>query len=208
MSSPRGQEEQEALQGDSTPTLSPEGAGENLRQFTRSPHPYRRSRRPVSRTPSDQGNGLQPQSAYHSKSSRTPSDSGTEADDESTGILRGLPAPPPRPRKGLRVGNGTADSDGWLPTLHPWPSLVRRSSRESRRSSEEEAVEDAIEAKRRGRRRRVEILRRLLETGLLLSVGATVLLRRESRVLAWEWKKGKKHSTLVLLDGYNNWMVY
>ncbi|KAJ5225491.1 hypothetical protein N7468_006716 [Penicillium chermesinum] len=189
MSPPRRQEEQEMSQGDSAPDSIPDINGEDLRQFTRSPHPYRRSRRPLSRTPSEQASGLQPQSAYYSKSSRTPSDSGTEADDESTGILRGLPAPPLRPRKGLRVGNGSAETDGWLPTLHPWPSLVRRSSRGSRHSSEEEAIEEAMEAKKRGRKRRVEVLRRLLETALLLSVGAIVLLRRDSRMLAWEWRK-------------------
>lgn len=195
MNSPRGQEAQEGLQGDTTSPLSPETIGDDLRQFTRSPHPYRRSRRPLSRNPSEQTNGLQTQSSYYSKSSRTTSDSGTEADDESTGLLRGLPAPPLRPRKGLRAGDGTAETDAWFHTLHAWPSLVRRSSRESRRSSEEEALEDALEAKKRGRKRRVEILRRLLETALLLSVGAVVLLRRESRMLVWEWKKGTDRCT-------------
>ncbi|KAL9107535.1 MAG: hypothetical protein Q9187_008411, partial [Circinaria calcarea] len=35
------------------------------------------------------------------KLSTSPSESGTEADDEA-GLLKGLPAPPSRPRKGLR----------------------------------------------------------------------------------------------------------
>lgn len=56
-------------------------AMQSTRPFSRSPHPYTRT--PKSRT------------------SKTPSDSGTEADDESTGVLKGLPAPPARPRKGV-----------------------------------------------------------------------------------------------------------
>ncbi|KAJ6161281.1 Phosphatidate cytidylyltransferase [Penicillium chermesinum] len=46
MSPPRRQEEQEMSQGDSAPDSIPDINGEDLRQFTRSPHPYRRSRRP------------------------------------------------------------------------------------------------------------------------------------------------------------------
>src|SRR3954451_14065609 len=102
-------QEEQATPRSSTP-LSPEAA-ENLRQFNRSPHPYHRSQRIGSHTPSEYGDHLHPLS--YSRSSRTPSDSGTEADDESTGILRGLPAPPLRPHKGLRSGEG----DPWLPSL-------------------------------------------------------------------------------------------
>lgn len=54
-------------------------AMQSTRPFSRSPHPYTRT-------------------------TKTPSDSGTEADDESTGVLKGLPAPPARPRKGLDDG--------------------------------------------------------------------------------------------------------
>lgn len=187
--SSRGPDQQEAITRSSTPAVSSELIAEDLRQFTRSPHPYHRSRPPASRTPSDQGDRLRPHS-YYSKSSRTPSDSGTEADDESTGILRGLPAPPVRPRKGLRTGGNTiVDSDTWLPTLQPWTTFVRPTARGSRQSSEDE-LGKAAEERRLRRRRRVEILRRLMETVLLLSVGAVVLLQREARSLAWAWRKG------------------
>lgn len=187
--SSRGTNEQEAISRSSTPAVSSELIAEDLRQFTRSPHPYHRSRPLGSRTPSDQGDRLRPHS-YYSKSSRTPSDSGTEADDESTGILRGLPAPPVKPRKGLRTGGNTVvDSDTWLPTLQPWTTFVRPTARESRRSSEDE-LGKAAEERQISRRRRVEILRRLLETVLLLSVGGTVMLQREARSLAWAWRKG------------------
>jgi hypothetical protein len=193
MSSPRGHEEQEGIPRSSTPASNSEVIAEDLRQFTRSPHPYHRSnnRRLDSRTPSEHGDRLQPLSAY-SKSSRTPSDSGTEADDESTGILRGLPAPPVRPRKGLRSGaNGSLDTDAWLPTLQPWPSFVRQTSRASRRSSSEETEDRFAEGKHMRRQRRVEILRRLVETALLLSVGAVVLVQEDARSIAWAWRKGR-----------------
>lgn len=186
MTSSRGPEDQEAITRSSTPATIAEG----LRLLTRSPHPYHRSRLLRSRTPSEQGDLLQPHT-YYSKSSRTPSDSGTEADDESTGILRGLPAPPLRPRKGLRVGgNGVVNFDAWLPTLRPWPSFVRQIARGSRRSSEEEVEGRTDERQKFRYKRRVEVLRRLLETALLLSVGAVVLLQGDARSLAWAWRKG------------------
>lgn len=69
---------------------------QSTRPFSRSPHPYTRTRTRTSKPPS-----------------KTPSDSGTEADDESTGLLKGLPAPPARPRKGLDDGTTKrAGSDG------------------------------------------------------------------------------------------------
>lgn len=192
MSSTRGHEEQEAIPRSSTPASNSDVIAEDLRHFARSPHPYHRSNRPaISRTPSERSDRLQPLSTY-SKSSRTPSDSGTEADDESTGILRGLPAPPIRPRKGLRCGvNGTLDTDAWLPTLQPWPSFVGQTSRASRRSSSEETDYESTERKHVRRQRRVEILRRLMETALLLSVGGVVLLQRDARSIAWAWRKGR-----------------
>lgn len=197
MSSSRGHEE--TVVRSTTPTpVSSDLMPEDLRQFTRSPHPYHRSRQPLSRSPSEQGDQLQPPS--YSKSSRTPSDSGTEADDESTGILRGLPAPPLRPRKGLRSGaNSYVDSDAWLPRLKPWPSFVRQVSRGSRRSSEEAAEEEALETQRLRQKRRVEVLRRLMETALLLSVGLVVLLQRDARSLAWAWKKGNSLMMIAII---------
>ncbi|KAJ6152865.1 hypothetical protein N7497_007184 [Penicillium chrysogenum] len=201
MSSP-WKEEQEATPRISTP-LSPEAFAEDLRLFNRSPHPYHRSRRLGSCTPSEQGDRLHPLSSY-SRSSRTTSDSGTEADDESTGILRGLPAPPLRPRKGLRSGGvGPTDLNDWLPSLQPWPSFVRPMLRTSRRSSEEELEEEAFEERLRFRRqRRVEVLRRLLEVALLLSVGGVVLYQDGARSLAREWRKEIAAHGLVVLGLY------
>lgn len=188
-------QEQEATHRNSTPltpntALAQDAFAEDLRLFNRSPHPYHRSQRLGSQTPSEYGEGLHPLSS-HTRSSRTTSDSGTEADDESTGILRGLPAPPLRPRKGLRSGDGAADVDPWLPSLQPWPAFVRPALRSSRRSSEEEMEEEAFQERRRSKRERhVEILRRLMEAALLLSVGGVVLYQDGARHLAWEWRKG------------------
>ena len=161
------------------------------RQFSRSPHPYHRKGLncpdpPLLPTdPSDR-------SQQHPHWPRTSSDSGTEADDESTGILKGLPAPPLRARKGLRSGwNGAAETDQWLPVLQPWPSFVRSASRSSQRSSSEEVEAGVTELRNKfSKRRRIEILRRLLEAGLLFSVGAVVLGQESARSLAWTWKKG------------------
>lgn len=160
----------------------------NTRVPSRSPHPYHRigQKRPSHLSPTDH---------THSSPShwaRTSSESGTEADDEGTGILRGLPAPPLRPRKGLRAGRrGSEDYGTAFPVLSRWPSFGRSSSQSSRRSSGEERGRDTVEERERLKRKRyVEVLRRVSETGLLMSVGAVVLLREDARSLVWDWRKG------------------
>jgi hypothetical protein len=53
--------------------------------------------------------------------------------------------------------------------------------------------EEAFEAKMKFRRtRRVEVLRRLLEAALLMSVGVVVLYQVGARSLAWTWRKGTR----------------
>lgn len=75
------------------------------RVLSRSPHPYTRVPKP----------------------SKTPSDSGTEADDESTGVLKGLPAPPARPRKGLEDGSKrSSDGQDKKKTVEKRPEVLRR----------------------------------------------------------------------------------
>ncbi|KAI9037003.1 putative phosphatidate cytidylyltransferase [Aspergillus affinis] len=186
-SSPRPQEEGllpgNNLASPGTPSSS------HPRHFSRSPHPYHRK---GLNCPDPQLLPTEPgDRSQHPHWPRTSSDSGTEADDESTGILKGLPAPPLRPRKGLRSGwNGAAENDQWLPVLQPWPSFVRSASRSSQRSSSEEVEAGVTELRKKvNKRRRIEILRRLLEAGLLFSVGAVVLGQESARSLAWTWKK-------------------
>ncbi|KAL4885499.1 hypothetical protein BJY04DRAFT_214295 [Aspergillus karnatakaensis] len=165
-------QEDEGTSPNMIPPDSDLAASDHLRSLSRSPHPYRR-------------NG-----SIHQRT-RTSSDSGTEADDESTSLLKGLPVPPSRSRKGARpTWNGGGDHDLWLPGLQRWPSLARSTSRSSRRSSigdnEVEILElrDKIKAKRR-----VEVIRRGFEATLLLSVGGVVLGQSSVRSLAWTWKK-------------------
>ncbi|KAF7591167.1 hypothetical protein BBP40_001882 [Aspergillus hancockii] len=196
-------QEEEGLSLPINITESESAIPDNLRQYSRSPHPYYRKGTKHSEPhllPTESGN--RPTPHYWPKTS---SDSGTEADDESTGILKGLPAPPLRQRKGLRSGlNDAADQyDSWLPLLQPWPSLTRSTSRSSRRSSSEEA--DARIAESRGkarRKKRVEILQRLLETGLLLSVGAVVVSHESARSVAWAWKKELANHALLVTGLY------
>ncbi|RMZ39080.1 hypothetical protein AFCA_006067 [Aspergillus flavus] len=161
---------------------------DSLRNSSRSPHPYHRKgskRSEPHLLPTDGRDQPNPNSWP-----KTSSDSGTEADDESTGILKGLPAPPLRQRKGLRSGfNGAADRDSWLPLLQPWPSLGRSTSRSSRQSSSEDTGTGRVGLRGKAGEKRLEVLRRLLETGLLLSVGAVVLSQENTRLLAWAWRK-------------------
>ncbi|KAL3450305.1 hypothetical protein BJX65DRAFT_305151 [Aspergillus insuetus] len=170
------------------PPLSPEPdvpATDALRSLSRSPHPYRRNGSIQQRT-------------------RTSSDSGTEADDESTSLLKGLPAPPLRSRKGARPSwNGVADHDLWLPGLQRWPSLARSTSRSSRRSSLGDNEIDLWELQNQIKsKRRIEIIRRAFETGLLLSVGGVVLGQQSVRSLAWVWKKELVAYFLTVLGLY------
>ena len=111
------------------------------------------------------------------KKSTTPSDSGSEADDESGPLLKTLPAPPLRLRKGLKDESALGTPS---PLLTPSylddekrrvsfeASFKRRASLQSHTSTDEEAL--AIQDKFR-KRRRAELLRRLTETVLLLSIG-------------------------------------
>jgi hypothetical protein len=170
-------------------------AADPLRLLSRSPHPYHRKGLSLkcAETPSVLTDLSDRPPRNLSQWAKTSSDSGTEADDESTGILKGLPAPPPRPRKGLRSSwNGVDDSDLWYPTLRKWPSFSRStSSRSSRRGSGEETQAEARKLRDKARRKvRIEVFRRLSETALLLSVGGAVLWHDGARAIARAWKKG------------------
>ncbi|KAI2922062.1 hypothetical protein CBS147320_7493 [Aspergillus niger] len=169
------------------------------RQPSRSPHPYRRKGSHSSSLPADTGGRS---TRLHWP--RTSSDSGTEADDESTGILRGLPAAPLRPRKGLRSGrHAVGEDDQWFPLLRPWPSITRSTSRSSRRSSGEEAEASATGLREQeARKRRTGVLQRLLEAALLLSVGGVVLGQENTRAVAWAWRKELLAHALLVIGLY------
>ncbi|KAL4804228.1 hypothetical protein BDV18DRAFT_142756 [Aspergillus unguis] len=178
---------------------------DDLRFVSRSPHPYRRN---GNVNTNGHGNGsVHPHHRTRTRP-RTSSDSGTEADDESTSLLKGLPAPPLRSRKGVRRSwNGAGDQDLWLPGLQRWPSFGRSTSRSSRRSSQWSSVGDNeaemsdLREKIRTKRR-IEIVRRAFETALLLSVGGFVLGQQSARELAWTWRKELATYSLTTVGVY------
>ncbi|KAL8855306.1 MAG: hypothetical protein Q9178_008035 [Gyalolechia marmorata] len=138
------------------------------------------------------------------KDSTTPSDSGTEADNESGPLLKSLPAPPAKLRKGLKNGSAVGTPS---PLLTPSylddekrrevfeASLKRRASLQSHTSTDEETL--AIRDKFR-KKRRAELIRRLTETVLLLCIGGiacwrTILLPIRKRIT---------HALLVICGTY------
>ncbi|PSN60534.1 hypothetical protein BS50DRAFT_639951 [Corynespora cassiicola Philippines] len=190
---------------------------ESLELFRRSPHPYLRHRNeilsaraqastetttlttPRSSDPaaasddSDAKPGKQSQSQSQSQSS--PSESGTEADDEGYGFVKALPAPPLRPRKGLRDvrgagGGGGSEYDGTASPLLT-PSQVDEEGRRyaaeyfkdgkkgggggggGSRSREASPTDEEAKAARLKylKRRRNELVRRTTEAALLGGIG-------------------------------------
>ncbi|EXJ96427.1 hypothetical protein A1O1_01553 [Capronia coronata CBS 617.96] len=107
------------------------------------------------------------------------SESGTEADDEKGPLLKGLPAPPLRLRKGLR-GNSPA---GLTPAASPLPTppafvdarefhFFEPRPRAAKKSAEAGTQASDFEAYKRRKRR--EILRRCTETILQCGIGTIV----------------------------------
>jgi len=158
----------------------------------------------------------------------SPSESGTEADDEgsSAGLFffKALPAPPFRPRKGLRGAPSaavTADyrpGDDATPLLTPTNldgEVLRLSDVGIREPGprepvlEEEHEEERVGRSKRVRRRRAEILRRLLEVGLMAGAGAAVLWKQGAWwVMDWgdrgKWFLWTMHGSLIVVQ----WRLY
>ncbi|KAH0556990.1 hypothetical protein GP486_005223 [Trichoglossum hirsutum] len=176
--------------------------GPALRRFSRSPHPYWRRRvEPRHRQeqpdrngsnsdsafltpspyPSDRGSGDETARSHNARllqrDFRSPSDSGTEADDESYTFLKGLPAPPVKLRKGLR-GEGIERS---LTPLHLKGDDTRDLTDYKEGSDTDRLGSASGETKRAAERtRRGEFIRRVVEFGLVASIGG--LLLREGNV--------------------------
>ncbi|GAD98236.1 hypothetical protein AN1653.2 [Paecilomyces variotii No. 5] len=196
---------EENLAPDSSTLAIPPSEADQLRFFARSPHPYHRKSRTLrgSESPSAEHDGIYDHAATYGRTPRTSSDSGTEADDESTGVLKGLPAPPVRSRKGLRTGaNIEEDSRLWFFTSYRDPPERRSRSRSSRVSSSEDQETEAAVEKETTRKTRVEVLRRVSETALLLSVGYITVLRDDSRQLAMTWKRELITHALLIVGLY------
>ncbi|KAI9809805.1 MAG: hypothetical protein M1825_000238 [Sarcosagium campestre] len=138
--------------------------------------------------------------------SRSPSDSGTEADDESHALLKGLPAPPVRPRKGLREAHGS-DAESIISPL-PTPSLLGENNRSfsvlfggGASGGSEVTGDEKAEARRAAttiqKRRRGEFLRRVVELSLLLGIGFVVFRRSGASQKAFQWRTGMLECALL-----------
>ena len=191
----------DAIQDVSTNPISDTGKAlpsHSTTRFSRSPHPYHRNSSTLPRSPyldsiASQYN-TQDASAVHKrngtispgyfdtdgcsrlKTFTSPSDSGTEADDEGTGLLKGLPAPPVRPRKGLKdlrnYGNEKTPSPlltpSYLDDYRRRPErgyqFNRRGESRSQLGSDEDSRQIRAEL---FRRQRAEVIRRTSETTCL-----------------------------------------
>ncbi|MCJ1471816.1 hypothetical protein MMC13_000457 [Lambiella insularis] len=156
--------------------------------FSRSPHPYHRLGVKIS-TFSESGpteKSIQKgqnktdyfgaDSRKRRKLSTSPSESGTEADDERPPFLKGLPAPPSRPRRGLKDANSPLSSSYLTPSyLDEESRRVPLGTRASQCGSPEEQARANEEVKRiqkkKTQRRHAELARRALEVSLLAGVG-------------------------------------
>lgn len=125
------------------------------------------------------------------------SDNGTEADDESGsgGMLRGLPAPPLRLRKGFKDSRGLGTCSPLLtPSYLDEPGHRFPYNQTQKRIGDEQRLllEDEESVRIRGkftRRRRAELLRRMTETLLLGSVGC-IGCTKISDSFFCAWKRG------------------
>ncbi|KAF2265570.1 hypothetical protein CC78DRAFT_579063 [Lojkania enalia] len=171
---------------------------EALELFRRSPHPYHRRQNdlrsteasaeslsnsfsrttlgPTDRTISDHDG------RNRRKLSQSPSDSGTEADDEGYGLVKALPAPPLRPRKGLRDMRGSIYDGVPSPLLTPtqvdeegrkYSAEYFKRRKEGSRTGEPSPTDDEVKVARQKylKRRRSELVRRATETVLLACIG-------------------------------------
>ncbi|KAK2868109.1 hypothetical protein FQN49_003148 [Arthroderma sp. PD_2] len=167
------------LESPSTIELAQEAQPHRLPQ--RSPHPYRRWNQDTATTSTtDSGESLY---AWR-RPFKTPSDSGTEADDEANGVLKRLPAPLVSRRIEYRFKRG----DGEGPAIERKEHGDSTTSRRSRKRRPETPDTDELELHISiGARLRIEVLRRICETGLILGVAFAVMLRRVVRSVVKAW---------------------
>lgn len=190
-----------------------------MRRLSRSPHPYHRQQfelpygserfnnastnAPSTKSPlrsaqttDDEGpQELRRRSESYKES--TNSDSGTEADDEH--FLKGLPAPKLRLHKGLR---GADSSPSGTPSPVLSPALLDEDSPRTHgffrqrilpsAGIDREEAEKAVEKFRR--KRRIEMVRRSTEAGIMCFVGAMLCFDSQVRRVIYMWRRGEKES--------------
>lgn len=196
-------------------------------KFSRSPHPYSKERSDALQddgnaakrlgntlvSPAETDSSLKFEKNEHTyfdadhrkrrKFSPSSSDSGTEADDErGPGSLLGLPAPPIRPRKGLRGPNGLGTESPLLtPTYLDAESrrLDSKAQKKCWKGSQSQSCTDEETTKRIqkfNQKRRAELIRRVSETVLMGGIGFIAC----SRDIGWllrQWVEGYLHSGFV-----------
>lgn len=195
---------------------------EALELFRRSPHPYHRRQHELDpgQTSSSEAsrNGLSQTHLEYlhgttwdgdsdgrkqsKKASPSPSESGTEADDEGYGFVRALPAPPLRPRKGLRHVRGNGRDGDATPLLTPSQvdeegrklpgHYFQRTRNPSSTTGGIGLTDDEAVAARQSylkylKRRRNEIVRRVTEVALLAAIAALAVggCRCWQKLLQW-----------------------
>ena len=140
------------------------------------------------------------------KISTSSSDSGTEADDERPPLLKGLPAPNTRPRKGLRAVRGQDTDSLSSPFLTPSQlderpgSLTVGLGLENRLPTTNQggaSAEIAHLQDKNARRRRAELIRRLLEGFILATVGYISLKGSKGDISTGEYISGEHESRIL-----------
>lgn len=184
-------------------------------RLSRSPHPYHQKYSSgkknddgfsepdyIKVTASPSGNKGIEASYFDTKHKRgrsrgSTSDSGTEADDESGsgGMLRGLPAPPLRLRKGFKDSRGLGTCSPLLtPSYLDEPGHRFNYNHTQNEIGDQQILlsddEESVRIREKfTRRRRAELLRRVTETLLLGSVGCIACIKI-SESLFCAWKRG------------------
>lgn len=187
---------------------------EHLEQLRRSPHPYhRRQHENIGGSSSSSSRTtLEPRSHTISdedgrkrrRISQSGSTSGTEADDEGYTFVKALPAPPLRPRKGLRDVRGAGLDGDATPLLTPSqvdeegrpysPEYFRARKSRSRVGTPAPTDEEARKAREKyRRRRRNEAIRRTTETALLGVIGTLAVCGCCCWKELLRWHKGTQH---------------
>ena len=168
------------------------------RHASRSPHPYHR-RGSSLLEPDHVANAWTTKNYANGRakvSTRSSSDSGSEADTEAAAVLKGLPAPPLRPRKGLRLAQqdgiesplvtpSLLDDERHITRLEA-PGPVPSALKNAEVDEETRKIREKYTKRKRG-----EILRRLSEIALLCTVGAIVFHGLEAKDVILEWRQGK-----------------
>ncbi|KAL9126075.1 MAG: hypothetical protein Q9217_004819 [Psora testacea] len=135
------------------------------------------------------------------------SDSGTEADDEKGAFLLGLPAPPARPRKGLKDGSETASpllTPSYLDDGRRKAALEARGSCPTSLQGQSMDEETVKLREKFSRRRRAELIRRITETILLLVVCYIAITGHFPRPWVFPIQLGAPADPILMGLGLNN----